>query len=668
MPQLCLREKRRIALLFALLVSCAPASASVAAETCAPDMACSASSNHDDRASIFLANPGVKRGQKSKKEKAAAYLNRNQGVGIPRPEFSAYTYPELESSLSLVEREVNSRIRSDEGCTWAVPDEVVEKLLQVLPASQLGFRFVILYLRVSSEDQREESDSLQDQLRELLTLCLRYGFVPLHIVWENASGKNYTRAGLDRAYDLIDQAQSTERPIHGLFVWKMNRFGREAIEGMQRLVQLASLGAHLIYRRRSNSRLHVADLADPEEKDDAWEALREAEEQGREIEDGQKRGYQGDANKGKTYGPRLWLLYATKAYRRGMPYEAIEREGMEYVHAPGQKGQVLLDHYMFKKTDAGETWKEIVALANDAAHAKIDAAKAFRDFAKKHGYQLQDLIEELQRPLPAGRYQCGETVSERVIPRLLIHAEDESRSAAEYALVRDVLDSLETRRQSRVSKIVQEIQKTSMTFVHILSGKDVCPRCTVYDEKKQKKCGRPGDFLTTNREENHRGNDLYWCGKHAFSVPNDRVLMTTEEERPPECGGCRRFEFFEPAKHVSVGGIPLSLLHCKECGADNYCTYESDPARRKAIERRAARDQLKLTLEQMFDLGRQARPSLSSGQVGPGGSRSTARTRGRAKPPAATGTASDPAEAPPGGSSEPRQTSLESQWPDEASA
>lgn len=610
-------------------------------------------------------NPRGARRVGKKNSQAATYMNRNAGLGIPSPAFSVHKDARAESCAASIQRAVDSRIRSEEGICWKVPEEAIHDLLEVVGDPSFGFRFVIIYLRVSTEDQREDSDSLQDQLRDILTTTVGEGLVPLYIVWENASGKHYDREGLRRVFGLVDEHKESDTPIGAVAVWKMNRFGRLAIEGMVKLQDLNNLGALLLYRRRSGGRIRLADLQDPDEKGDAWDALFEAEEQGREIADGQKRGYQGDANKGRAYAPRSWLLYETRPFLKGTRYEDIEKPEAVYIPHPHQRGQVALDHYLFKRPDARQIWEELLSIARQCVAGEPVGFQGLAAFAAKHGFTLGELREDLSRPTPRGYYQSGTTVSENPIERLQIATATE-QCDREFALVEGLLDTIERKGPAnRTPKSVQVVHETSMTYVYVTSAHDICPRCTkIVDKETGRKCGRPGDFVSTNKEENHRGNDLFRCGEHTFTVPNDRVLLAIRDGRPPECHGCHRFEFYAPSRLVTLDGVPFSLLHCKECGADAYCTYMSDPARRAAIERRLEREGINATFSEKFDLRRKG--ELSSGQVSRAASQGTVGRRGRSTPRERSEKASSPGAAQPSAAGGPRQTSLDSRSQDEA--
>lgn len=576
-------------------------------------------------------------------------MKGDKGLGIPSPEFTLDKLSPGDSWSELIQASVDSLIRKTDLISWEVPEQIVSFLESTFEGWE-GIRYVAIYLRVSTEDQRESRDSLQDQLREVLALCLRLGLIPVLIVWEDATGKTYDRPALELATSRVRDTQSSSRPMKGILVWKMNRFGREAIGGIQKLQQLNEAGGFLLYRRRATGRLRKVDLRDSEEKDDAWEALREAEDQRIELSENAKRGRQGDANRGRTYGPRSWFLHVAvlcDADGNPVPEGSPKQKGMEYL--------------LFARIDARARWLDaLAALRADPSRGTLAA------LAERYRIDRSLLEKNLRDAVVLGYYASGSSRSERPIARVAIHS-DAEQLEREYDEMQRLLDQIERApRRARPSKAMTVVEGTSFTFVHITSGKDLTTPCRRRDPQTGKTCGLPTTFRNTNPDDTHAGKDQYVCPQgHTNTVPNDRVLHAHRDGRPGECGSCLRFEFLERRKPVRMEGITYSVRICTLCGATNLCDAETDPARKAAMRRGAERAGQGTNITEVYRLSRQRQSTLSS-QAATEASRGTGRRRSqsrrRARSPSGPSRGAEP-----NVEGLPRdQTRLDSRWRDAA--
>ncbi|MDQ4064149.1 MAG: recombinase family protein [Actinomycetota bacterium] len=86
---------------------------------------------------------------------------------------------------------------------------------------------VILYTRVSSEDQARDGYSLPEQLRGLRELCVRLGWEVLEeIVDDGWSRSTLDRPGITRTRELVAAGG-----VDTVVAWKRDRFGAGYIPG-----------------------------------------------------------------------------------------------------------------------------------------------------------------------------------------------------------------------------------------------------------------------------------------------------------------------------------------------------------------------------------------------------------------------------------------------------
>ena len=93
-----------------------------------------------------------------------------------------------------------------------------------------------LYHRVSTVDQN--SDAARDELRGAVE---RYGFTTALDIEETGSGANNQRPGLVQVLDAARRGQ-----IDVVLVWKLDRFGRSALDLLTNLRQLDAVGVRFI--------------------------------------------------------------------------------------------------------------------------------------------------------------------------------------------------------------------------------------------------------------------------------------------------------------------------------------------------------------------------------------------------------------------------------------
>ncbi|MCX2718753.1 recombinase family protein [Lentiprolixibacter aurantiacus] len=101
---------------------------------------------------------------------------------------------------------------------------------------------VAIYTRVSTEDQKENGFSLQDQQRRLLMHCKSNGKVIVAHYEEECSGKNFDRPKFKK---LIVDLKSRNIHIEELWCVRFDRFSRNAYASMQMIEKLKNLGVRL---------------------------------------------------------------------------------------------------------------------------------------------------------------------------------------------------------------------------------------------------------------------------------------------------------------------------------------------------------------------------------------------------------------------------------------
>jgi site-specific DNA recombinase len=100
-------------------------------------------------------------------------------------------------------------------------------------------RKVVLYTRVSTDDQKENGFSLQDQEARLRRHCQRKGFEVVAHYQDDHSAKNFKRPEFSRF--LQDMKEKVIRPDLFLCV-RMDRFSRNLEESLQMLARFKDLG------------------------------------------------------------------------------------------------------------------------------------------------------------------------------------------------------------------------------------------------------------------------------------------------------------------------------------------------------------------------------------------------------------------------------------------
>ncbi len=89
---------------------------------------------------------------------------------------------------------------------------------------------VILYVRVSTDEQAGRGYSLRDQEQKLLTYCQNNNFNVLHIFREDYSAKTFKRPEFKK---LLDYCKKNKKNIHQLVFIKWDRFSRNTAESYQ---------------------------------------------------------------------------------------------------------------------------------------------------------------------------------------------------------------------------------------------------------------------------------------------------------------------------------------------------------------------------------------------------------------------------------------------------
>lgn len=102
---------------------------------------------------------------------------------------------------------------------------------------------VIIYTRVSTEEQKESGFSLQDQERRLRNHCAHSGFHIVAHYQDNASAKSFNRPQFQR---MLDDLRNGRVKAEALYVVRMDRFSRNLHNSLDMLQALSSLGVQVI--------------------------------------------------------------------------------------------------------------------------------------------------------------------------------------------------------------------------------------------------------------------------------------------------------------------------------------------------------------------------------------------------------------------------------------
>jgi len=114
---------------------------------------------------------------------------------------------------------------------------------------------VVIYTRVSTEDQKENGFSLQDQERRLRQYCRQKGFNIIRHYQDECSGKNFNRPEFQRF--LNDLKVKNFKP-KSLVCVRFDRFSRNAMESLTMISKLKPFGLELIFSEQNY------DLSTPE--------------------------------------------------------------------------------------------------------------------------------------------------------------------------------------------------------------------------------------------------------------------------------------------------------------------------------------------------------------------------------------------------------------------
>ena len=82
---------------------------------------------------------------------------------------------------------------------------------------------VILYTRVSTDEQADKGFSLRDQNQKLLNYCENYNLNVLHVFKEGLSAKTFNRPEFKK---LLDFTKKNSSKIHQILFTKWDRFSR----------------------------------------------------------------------------------------------------------------------------------------------------------------------------------------------------------------------------------------------------------------------------------------------------------------------------------------------------------------------------------------------------------------------------------------------------------
>ncbi|WP_408733699.1 recombinase family protein [Flavobacterium nakdongensis] len=101
---------------------------------------------------------------------------------------------------------------------------------------------VILYVRVSTDEQAGRGYSLRDQEQKLLTYCQNNNLNVLHIFREDFSAKTFKRPEFKR---LLDYCKKNKRDVHQMLFIKWDRFSRNTSESYQMIDVFNQLGIQI---------------------------------------------------------------------------------------------------------------------------------------------------------------------------------------------------------------------------------------------------------------------------------------------------------------------------------------------------------------------------------------------------------------------------------------
>jgi site-specific DNA recombinase len=115
---------------------------------------------------------------------------------------------------------------------------------------------VILYVRVSTDEQSDRGYSMRDQEQKLLTYCQNNNFNVLYIFREDFSAKTFKRPEFKK---LLEYCKKNKKDIHQMLFIKWDRFSRNTAESYQMIKTFSDLAI------RVNAIEQPLDLSVPEQ-------------------------------------------------------------------------------------------------------------------------------------------------------------------------------------------------------------------------------------------------------------------------------------------------------------------------------------------------------------------------------------------------------------------
>lgn len=552
-------------------------------------------------------------------------MNRFSGLAIPRPEKSVQILSGRDSHVDALVRLFESCLADRGRSTLRVPVDVLRQFVTDSPSPWVGVGLVAIYLRVSTEEQGRDRGSLPDSLRLILKRMVDANLVPAIIVWDEHTGTEYSRPGMDAMFTDIRALKGSEEALTGIVIEEMDRWGRRVRGGIDKACQATDLGAPVIFWKW---RLERADMDSLEGYARASEALIAADDQYQRLQRKTMEGRQGAVNRRQHPGARSWVLY-----------EAL----------PAKQGGKTV-HVLHKRADAAERLIRILT----ALRASPERG-TLEELAASFGLKSVDpLITELRRRWLIGHYHLGSLF--RFIeddPELTVATEEE------WAELQRLLDDAcaPRPRHPRESRIEREVRETSIEYMGVLTNDAITTTCQRRDPDPKKAaeplmCGKPTRRLNET-DPHHLDKDLRICPDgHRGLWPNERVVHARKDGRRSECGSCQYFEYMGPGRRMRKDGTLGVGSICERCGALNWVDRETEPARKKVLERKRpgapVRDVYKLT-----------DPQLLPGLEVPEGIPHIGRRRRRASPRARQRSLASRGDEPNPEASGPRQTRLE---------
>ncbi|MCA1818764.1 MAG: recombinase family protein, partial [Halobacteriales archaeon] len=395
---------------------------------------------------------------------------------------------------------------------------------------------VIIYLRVSSRDQRDTSKSLEDQLTETLeALAKRGDCVVVGVFWDDDSGTHYDRPGFRAAQDF-----ARTHATHGLVVWHINRYGRDSVDGQIEGREFSRNGCPVWYKRSGGTRFRIANHLEVEDFKDFANDLYDAEIDYREHQTKTRRGQRGILLRG------------------GWPYGQFPHSVLYTVREEGSRGDRL--NRVVPRPDASHVLASILVFLEDRAALKALA----ETLDTTPGILLRDLrSRRLMGVLDSLNLELDDN----------LHLDLQILTRADYQSLQARLDQLPTRtRRPRRSPLADVLDSTSPAELYEVSRGRMGIVC---------KCGKLAAPLEGFE---YADRDVWQCPDgHKNRVLPDAVLRGLAFDQKSDCPTCGRHEFWQDLGQESLLDKLWRRLKCTKCGTEFLCTHEVEAVRKRLL-------------------------------------------------------------------------------------